>query len=66
MSDYSGMEIGMLAGAVIGGLLAVLGFLATGSMYFLLAAAAGIAAGTVAGKLFDRSRTARHEQSSDR
>lgn len=54
MGDYTTTEIGMLAGAVIGGLLALLGFLATGSMYFLLAALAGTVVGTFAGKLLEK------------
>jgi outer membrane lipoprotein SlyB len=61
MNDYSSTEIGMLAGAVIGGLMAVLGFLATGRLYFLLAAVIGTAAGTAAGKIVDRRRSSENE-----
>lgn len=61
MGDYSTTEIGMLAGAVIGGLFSVLGFLTTGSMYFLLSAIIGIAAGTAAGKVIGRKKSSRGE-----
>lgn len=57
MGDYSSIEIGMLAGTVIGGLLALLGFLGTGSALFLLVTVVGAFTGIAAGRLIEKNKS---------
>lgn len=57
MRDYSYTEIGMLSGAALGGLLAAIGFSATGKTIYLLVSIIAIALGVAAGSYMDR-RTA--------
>lgn len=55
-SDYSKIEIGMLAGTAIGGVIALIGYLASENVAFLLVSLLGALAGTVAGKLLENRK----------
>lgn len=54
VKDYSCSEIGMLIGAAVGGILAILGFSVSNNMLFFAFAAAGIAVGVSIGNLMDK------------
>jgi len=54
MRDYSYKEIGMLAGAAIGGALAVIAFSISNNVLFFIIAGVGVAAGIIIGEAADR------------
>lgn len=53
ISDYSKIEIGMLAGTAIGGVFALIGYLASKNVAFLLVSLIGALAGTAVGKILE-------------
>lgn len=57
INDYSRIEIGMLAGTAIGGIIALIGYLATENVAFLLVSVIGAFAGTAAGKVMERKKS---------
>lgn len=56
MRDYSFSELGMLAGAAIGGAIAVIGFSISGNALFFVIAGIGTAVGIILGKTADMRR----------
>lgn len=62
MKDYTYSEIGMLAGAALGGSLSVIGFTISDNSLFFTIAAFGIAAGLLLGRILDRKQAGKGEK----
>jgi len=56
ISDYSRVEIGMLTGTALGGVAALIGYIATENIAFLLVSVVGAFVGTAAGKVFESKK----------
>ena len=64
MKDYNCAEIGMLAGAAIGGAVAVLGFTLTSNILFFIVALLGVVIGVTIGNRLDRNKIQGNKQES--